>query len=82
MKVPVTRPRAHLIDFEVAASFEPDSPASEKMCIGLPLGGTCSTPSVYGRPTLPEMRDRKPWGPFKSDVVQLGLSLQDFIVRS
>ena len=78
MRVPVTRPRVHLIDFEVAVSFESDCPASERMCTGYPIGGSFSRPEMYSRPKIPEMESGAPWDPFKLDVMQLGLSIQDF----
>ena len=82
MRVTVTRPRVHLIDFEVAISFEPDRPVSERMCTGCLVGGSFSKPdSVYARPKIPKMENGTPWDPFKLDVMQLGISIQDFGVR-
>ena len=80
MKMPVSRPRVYLIDFEVAVEFPPECPAVERFSTGYPLGGSFHKPEMYSRPLAPEMTAGEPYNPFKLDVWQLGCSFSDFKV--
>ncbi|KAA1478272.1 hypothetical protein DENSPDRAFT_663261 [Dentipellis sp. KUC8613] len=71
MKVPTTRPRVFLIDFETAVSFEPDSDPSHRTCLGFPTGDK----ETYTRPLTQEMMSGQPYDPFKLDVWQLSICL-------
>ena len=75
MKVPITRPRVYLIDFETAVQFPEGCPLSERVSIGLPVEG-----EQYSRPLAPEFASGKAYNPFKLDVWQLGYSLSKFKV--
>ena len=81
MKVSFTRPRVYLIDFEVAVQFPIECPETERLSIGLPLGGSFTDPEQYARPHAPECASGIPYSPFKLDVWQLGISFSDFKVR-
>ena len=81
MKVSFTRPRIYLIDFEVAVQFPMECPETERLSIGLPLGGSFTDPEQYARPHAPECASGIPYSPFKLDVWQLGISFSDFKVR-
>ncbi|TFY71728.1 hypothetical protein EVG20_g1272 [Dentipellis fragilis] len=71
MKVPTTRPRVFLIDFETAVLFEPDSDPSYRTCLGIPTG----VQETYSRPLTQEMKSGQPYDPFKLDVWQLSICL-------
>ena len=81
MKISFTRPRVYLIDFEVAIQFPADCPDSERVSIGLPLGGSFPEPEYYARPHAPEFASGIAYNPFKLDVWQLGNSFSDFKVQ-
>ena len=81
MKVSFTRPRVYLIDFEVAVQFPIECPETERLSIGLPLGGSFTDPEQYARPHAPECASGIHYSPFKLDVWQLGISFSDFKVR-
>ena len=82
MKVSFTRPRVYLIDFEVAVQFPIDCPETERVSIGLPLGGSFTMdPEQYARRHAPECDSGISYSPFKLDVWQLGISFSDFKVR-
>ncbi|TFY57490.1 hypothetical protein EVG20_g8528 [Dentipellis fragilis] len=68
MKVPTSRPRVYLIDFETALASEPDS--SNRTCVGFPT----DEPEEYTRPAIPEMRSGQPYDPFKVDVWQFAMA--------
>ena len=76
MKVPITRPRVYLIDFETAVQFPEGCPLSERVSVGLPVEG-----EQYCRPLAPEFASGNAYNPFKLDVWQLGYSLSKFKVR-
>ena len=80
MKISFTRPRVYLIDFEVAIQFPAECPESERVSMGLPLGGSFR-PERYARPHAPEFASGMTYSPFKLDVWQLGNSFSDFKVR-
>ncbi|KAH9920661.1 kinase-like domain-containing protein [Fomitopsis serialis] len=71
MRVPLSRPRALLTDFETAHEFPSDLPPQQRVLSGLPLVG-------YQRPVPPEMTCGKPYDPFKADIWQLAESFSDF----
>ena len=75
MKVPITRPRVYLIDFETAVQFPEGCPLSERVSVGLPVEG-----EQYCRPLAPEFASGNAYNPFKLDVWQLGYSLSKFKV--
>ena len=81
MKISFTRPRVYLIDFEVAIQFPAECPETERVSIGLPLGGSFTGPEGYARSHAPEFASGIAYSPFKLDVWQLGISLSDFKVR-
>ena len=81
MNISFTRPRVYLIDFEVAIQFPADCPDSERVSMGLPLGGSFTEPEYYARPHAPEFTSGIAYNPFKLDVWQLGTSFSDFKVR-
>jgi hypothetical protein len=81
MKISFTRPRVYLIDFEVAIQFPAECPETERVSMGLPLGGSFTDPEKYGRPHAPECTSGIAYSPFKLDVWQLGISFSDFKVR-
>ena len=68
-----------MIDFELAIRFSADIPVEERVCVGLPSGGSLPGPSA--RPMPPEVLSGNPYDPFKLDVWQLGESISDFKVR-
>ena len=74
MKVPISRPRVFLTDFEMAYEFPPDMPLEQRLFIGLP-------DEDYQRCVAPEVSSGLPYDPFKSDVWQLAESFSDFNVR-
>ena len=74
MKVPITRPRVYLIDFETAVQFPEGCPLSERVSVGLPIE------EQYARPLAPEFASGKAYNPFKLDAWQLGYSLSNFKV--
>ncbi|KAF9266493.1 hypothetical protein L218DRAFT_896562 [Marasmius fiardii PR-910] len=67
-RIPSSRPRVYLIDFETAICFPEDSAYEDCTCIGPPFG----TMHRYTRPTLREVAEGKPYNPFNLDVWQLG----------
>jgi len=71
MRVPLSRPRALLTDFETAHEFPSDLPPEQRLLSGLPLVG-------YVRPVPPEMTCGKSYDPFKADIWQLAESFSDF----
>lgn len=77
-KMPVSKPRIYLVDFETAIQFPESCPSSERLCTGLPLAGSVSDPARYKSPRIPEMETGQPYDPFKLDVWQLGHSFLDF----
>ena len=81
MKISFTRPRVYLIDFEVAIQFPADCPETERVSMGLPLGGSFTQPEHYARRHAPEFASGIAYSPFKLDVWQLGISFSDFKVR-
>ena len=68
-----------MIDFELAIRFPADIPQEERVCVGLPSGGSFPGPSE--RPMPPEVLSGEPYDPFKLDVWHLGKSFSDFKVR-
>ena len=74
MRVPTTRPRVFLTDFEMAHEFSEDVPPEGRLLTGLPIDG-------YQRPVPPEVASGNPYDPFKVDVWQLAESFSDFRVR-
>ena len=81
MKISFTRPRVYLIDFEVAIQFPAECSETERVSIGLPLGGSFTEPEEYARRQAPEFTSGIAYCPFKLDVWQLGISFSDFKVR-
>ena len=81
MKISFTRPRVYLIDFEVAIQFPEEFPESERISMGLPVGGSFTGPEHYARPHAPEFASGIAYSPFKLDVWQLAISFSDFKVR-
>ena len=81
MNISFTRPRVYLIDFEVAIQFPAECPDSERVSMGLPLGGSFTEPKYYARLHAPEFAYGIAYSPFKLDVWQLGTSFSDFKVR-
>ena len=81
MTISFTRPRVYLIDFEVAIQFPVECPDSERVSMGLPLGGSFPEPEYYARPHAPEFASGIAYNPFKLDVWQLGNSFSDFKVK-
>ncbi|PIL24531.1 hypothetical protein GSI_14287 [Ganoderma sinense ZZ0214-1] len=71
-----SRPRVYMINFELAVRFPLDSPAEERVCVGLPSTG--SLPGGAKRPAAPETLSDEPYDPFKLDVWQLGKTFSDF----
>jgi hypothetical protein len=70
--VSATKPRVYLIDFEVAVQFPAECPSPERLCTGVPCGGSMMDPKEYRRPRIPEMLSDIPYDPFKLDVWQIG----------
>jgi hypothetical protein len=81
MKISFTRPRVYLIDFEVAIQFPEECPKTERVSMGLPLGGSFTEPEHYSRRRAPEFASGTAYSPFKLDVWQLGISFSDFKVK-
>jgi serine/threonine protein kinase len=76
MKVPISRPRVYLIDFETAVQFPAECPISERVSVGFPVAEQYSRP-----PSLaPELASGTAYSPFKLDVWQLGYSFLKFKV--
>ncbi|KAI0366046.1 hypothetical protein BV20DRAFT_687669 [Pilatotrama ljubarskyi] len=73
----ISRPRVFLNDFETAVFFTEDVPASDRVCVGLPLPPSFPSPERYFRPIPSELTSREPYNPFKLDVWQFGDSLRD-----
>ena len=81
MNISCSRPRVYLIDFEVAIQFPEECPETERVSMGLPLGGSLTRePENYGRPHAPEFASGIGYSPFKLDVWQLGISFSNFKV--
>jgi hypothetical protein len=76
MKVPISRPRVYLIDFETAVQFPAGCPPNERVSVGLPV----PIAEKYARPRAPEFASGEAYCPFKLDVWQLGNSLSIFKV--
>ena len=74
MRVPLSRPRVFLTDFEMAHEFPLDVPPEERLLTGLPI-------QDYQRPVPPEIASGGLYDPFKADVWQLAESFSDFRVR-
>ena len=74
MRVPLSRPRVVLIDFEMAYEFPPELPTEQRLLVGTPIPD-------YRRPIPPEIASGIAYDPFKADVWQLAESLSDFKVR-
>ncbi len=80
-RIAVTRPRVYLNDFETAVYFPPDVPMEQRVCIGLPSGGSWRADTEqYGRIKPPELLSDTPYDPFKLDVWQLAISFVDLTV--
>ena len=62
--------RYYINDFELAATFDPDSEPSSRVVTGLPTTGIRA--GEYGREPAPEMLTGSPYCPFRADVWQLG----------
>ena len=74
MRVPLSRPRVFLSDFEMAHEFPVEVLHEQRLLIGMPIPD-------YRRPVPPEIASGKPYDPFKADVWQLAESFSDFRVR-
>lgn len=82
MTISPSRPRVYLIDFETAIQFSDDCPPEDRVCVGLPLGGSFLEEHMYARPKAPETASgHPPYSPFKLDVWQLGASFYNYKVR-
>ncbi|KAG5351424.1 hypothetical protein C0989_006534 [Termitomyces sp. Mn162] len=79
-KISISRPRVYLIDFELAIQFSEDCPVENRVCVGLPFGGSFLSPEMYMRQCPPEVESGRPYDPFKLDVWQLASSLHEFKV--
>ena len=66
----------YLIDFEVAIQFPAECSETERLSVGLPLGGSFTDPETYARPRAPECVPASgiAYSPFKLDVWHLGIS--------
>lgn len=73
-RIPISRPRVFLTDFEMAHEFPPEVPNEERLLIGTPIPD-------YQRPIPPEMVSGKPYDPLKADIWQLAESFSDLRVR-
>ena len=71
MRVPLSRPRVFLTDFELAHEFAPDVAPDDRVLIGPPMKG-------YSQPLSPEVASGLPYDPLKNDVWQLAESFSDF----
>lgn len=69
MRVPLSRPRVYLNDFEHAFKHEPGTTSTSVKIRG-----------PYLRPIAPEMHTGEPYEPFKPDVWQLVNGFSDFQV--
>ena len=70
-----------MTDFEVAVYLPHDLAHAERMCQGIPSGGSFpDDPARYTRPVPPEVSSGRPHCPFKLDVWQLGTSFSEFKV--
>ena len=71
--VSASKPRVYIIDFELAVQFPAECPSGERLCTGVPCGGSMTDPTAYCRPRIPEMlAEDIPYDPFKLDVWQIG----------
>ncbi|KAK7440440.1 hypothetical protein VKT23_017078 [Stygiomarasmius scandens] len=70
-----SRPRVYLIDFEVAVELPKVGPPEQKLCRGLPIGGSYTDPERYARPAPSDVLRGDAYDPFKLDVWQLGYPL-------
>ncbi|KAK7450546.1 hypothetical protein VKT23_012855 [Stygiomarasmius scandens] len=66
-----SRPRVYLIDFEVAVEFPAFTPPEQRICHGLPVGGSFPNKDEYGRPSPPDVLEGQGYDPFRLDVWQL-----------
>ena len=73
MRVPLSRPRVFITDFEMAREFPLDAAPNDRLLVGPPLEG-------YQRPLAPEVASGLPYDPFKNDIWQLAESFSDFKV--
>lgn len=74
MRVPLSRPRVFLTDFELAHEFPSSVAPNDRMLIGPPI-------KDYQRPLSPEVASGLPYDPFKNDIWQLAESFSDFKAR-
>ncbi|KAK7676488.1 hypothetical protein QCA50_005304 [Cerrena zonata] len=70
MTVATSRPRVHIIDFEVSVMFPEDLPLEDCVCVGVPVGGSIG--DKWRRPAPPEVSSGQPYSAFKQDVWQFG----------
>ena len=73
MRVPLSRPRVFITDFEMAREFPLDAVPNDRLLVGPPIEG-------YQRPLAPEVASGLPYDPFKNDIWQLAESFSDFKV--
>ena len=73
MRVPLSRPRVFLTDFEMAYEFPLDVAPEDRLLSGLPI-------EDYQRPVPPEIASGGLYDPFKADVWQFAESFSDFRV--
>lgn len=70
-------PRVYLIDFELAIMFPDDCPVHERVCVGVPTGGSVRR-NFRSRPK--EVSSNGPYDPCKLDVWQFGESIKKYKV--
>lgn len=68
--------RFYLIDFEYAVSFSAETPDAERTVRG-PPGMEPTGRFIYTRPLPSEAQAEAPYCPFRADVWQIGLMLQE-----
>ena len=74
----VTRPRVFITDFEFAVRLRHSLPPEERVCRGPPTSGSAPSAGDYKRPLPSEVLSGDAYDPFKLDVWQLSVSVQDF----